>query len=310
MLKEKFNYKKQIRVCFEKYKIAIIIAVDIESVYMSRIFSSNLLSLFLGVLTTLTFNLYFSQGNESSIVIEGHYQGKNLYVQNPFSGSGVGFCVIAVYINDDVTTDQVNSSAFEIDFSNASIKQGDPVTVNIQHKLDCLPKVLNPEVLRPKSTFENSEIFVNDNKVLKWKTTNEQGKLTYIVEQYRWSKWVKIGEVDCYGKIEENNYKFSVASHIHSGTNKFRAKQIDYTGRPKPTKSASFEDKTQPLITLINPKVKKTLDFSDNTLYEIFDTFGNLVKKGYGHIINIENLDKGLYYVNFDNTTGEVVSKK
>ncbi len=31
LLKEIFNYKKQIKVCFEKYKIAIIIAVGIES---------------------------------------------------------------------------------------------------------------------------------------------------------------------------------------------------------------------------------------------------------------------------------------
>ena len=28
--------------------------------------------------------------NETSIIHEGHYQGKNLYVQNPFAGSGVG----------------------------------------------------------------------------------------------------------------------------------------------------------------------------------------------------------------------------
>ena len=26
------------------------------------------------------------------IVIEGNYQGKNLYIQNPYAGSNVGFC--------------------------------------------------------------------------------------------------------------------------------------------------------------------------------------------------------------------------
>ena len=151
------------------------------------------------ILTTLFLCLTavsFSQGNETNIVLDGHYQGKNLYVQNPFSGSGVGFCVIAVYVNEDVTTDQVNSSAFEIDFSNTDLKTGDPVSVKILHKLDCNPKVLNPEVLRPKSTFENESITIENNQVLKWNTTNEQGELTYIVEQYRWNKWVKVGEVD------------------------------------------------------------------------------------------------------------------
>ena len=112
----------------------------------------------------------FSQGNETNIVLEGHYQGKNLYVQNPFSGSGVGFCVIAVYVNGDVTTDQVNSSAFEIDFSNTSLKTGAPVTVKIQHKMDCNPKVLNPEVLRPKSTFDNKTIVIDEKKILNWNT--------------------------------------------------------------------------------------------------------------------------------------------
>ncbi len=251
-----------------------------------------------------------AQSNESSVVLEGHYQGKNLYVQNPFAGSGVGFCVIAVYINDDVTTDQVNSSAFEIDFSNTSVQSGDPVNVRIQHKNDCLPKVLNPEVLRPKSTFENTSINVDTEQVLNWKTKKEQGKLTYIVEQYRWNKWVKIGEVDGTGLEGENSYKFNVSSHLHSGQNKFRAKQVDYTGRPRPTKSTMYQDDSRSPVSLINPKIKKSLDFSENTLYEIFDTYGNLVKKGYGQSISVENLDKGLYYVNYDSKTGEVVSKK
>ena len=258
-----------------------------------------------------TFSLTINaQSNESSVVLEGHYQGKNLYVQNPFAGSGVGFCVIAVYINDDVTTDQVNSSAFEIDFSNTPIEKGDAVNVRIQHKSDCLPKVLNPEVLRPKSTFENLSITVDKDQILHWKTKKEQGKLTYIVEQYRWNKWVKIGEVDGTGLEEENDYKFSVSSHLHSGQNKFRAKQVDYTGRPRPTKSTMFQDDSRSPVSLINPKIKKSLDFSENTLYEIFDTYGHLVKKGYGQSISVENLEKGLYYVNYDSKTGEVVSKK
>ena len=40
--------------------------------------------LFLGIFILFfgSTNIGYSQGNESSIVIEGHYQGKNLYVQN------------------------------------------------------------------------------------------------------------------------------------------------------------------------------------------------------------------------------------
>ena len=276
---------------------------NVIMVFMKRTF---LLSVFLFSITMFS----FSQGNETNIVLDGHYQGKNLYIQNPFSGSGVGFCVIAVYVNNDVTTDQVNSSAFEIDFSNTDLKPGDPVSVKILHKLDCLPKVLNPEVLRPKSTFEEISIAIEDNQVFKWSTAKEQGELTYIIEQYRWNKWVKVGEVDGKGKIDANSYKFNVGSHIHSGENKFRAKQVDYTGRPRFTKSVTCINSDQMAVSIPNPKMKNTLDFSSETLYEIYDTYGNLVKKGFGQSISVENLNKGLFYVNYDSKTGEVVNKK
>ena len=236
---------------------------NVIMVFMKRTF---LLSVFLFSITMFS----FSQGNETNIVLDGHYQGKNLYIQNPFSGSGVGFCVIAVYVNNDVTTDQVNSSAFEIDFSNTDLKPGDPVSVKILHKLDCLPKVLNPEVLRPKSTFEEISIAIEDNQVFKWSTAKEQGELTYIIEQYRWNKWVKVGEVDGKGKIDANSYKFNVGSHIHSGENKFRAKQVDYTGRPRFTKSVTCINSDQMAVSIPNPKMKNTLDFSSETLYEIY----------------------------------------
>ena len=55
----------------------------------------------------------FSQGGV--IILEGNYQGKNLYIQNPFGSGGVGFCVTEVLVNGNITTDEINSSAFEID---------------------------------------------------------------------------------------------------------------------------------------------------------------------------------------------------
>lgn len=263
---------------------------------------SKLLILLLSIST-----LVIAQNNETSIIHEGHYQGKNLYVQNPFSGSGVGFCVIAVYVNGDVTTDQVNSSAFEIDFSNLTLKVGSPVTVKIQHKLDCLPKVLNPEVLRPRSTFETISINISEDEVLQWKTSGEQGKLTYIIEQYRWSKWVKAGEVDGDGVPGTHSYDFKISPH--SGDNKYRVKQIDYTGKPRISPSTDFNSELA-AISIPNPRVKDKLEFTGETLYEIYDTYGNLVKKGFGKNIGVTNLKKGLYYINYDSKTGEVVNKK
>ena len=79
-------------------------------------------------------SVIWTQLQAGTIVLEGHYQGKNLYVQNPFAGSGVGFCTFEVTVNGNVTTDEWNSSAFEIDFTVQQLKIGDPVIVKIKHK--------------------------------------------------------------------------------------------------------------------------------------------------------------------------------
>jgi hypothetical protein len=87
------------------------------------------------------------------IELNGIYHGKNLYVQNQFSATGVVFCVIEVKVNGNITTDETQSSAFEIDLSRHDLRLGDAVNVKIYHRDNCKPKVLNPEVLKAKSTL-------------------------------------------------------------------------------------------------------------------------------------------------------------
>lgn len=246
--------------------------------------------------------------NAKNLVFEGNYQGKNVYVQNPFRGSsGVGFCVIEVMVNGKVTTDETNSSAFEIDFKAQQLKLGDKVEVTIRHNDDCAPKVLNPEVLLPKSTFDLVSITIDKvTNVLNWSTKSETGKLPYIVEQYRWNKWVKIGEVDGVGTPVQNSYSYKIAPH--SGKNQFRIKQVDYTGQPKISKPTDFTSPV-PDVTFTPAKVSKEIIFSSETMFEIYDQYGNIVKKGFTKQVDASNLAKGVYYLNYDNKMAEFIKK-
>ena len=72
-------------------------------------------------------------GFAEDIVLKGIYQGKNLYVMNPFAADGNGFCITGVTVNGIATSDNVNSSAFEIDLSVHNLKKGDDVNVVISH---------------------------------------------------------------------------------------------------------------------------------------------------------------------------------
>lgn len=99
-------------------------------------------------------NCHIRQETESiiyekeKIILTGFYNGKNVYVQNPIGPKGVGFCVRKYpSVNGHLTTDIVESSAFEIDLKKCFLKIGEPVKIIVEHNKKCKPKILNPEVL-------------------------------------------------------------------------------------------------------------------------------------------------------------------
>lgn len=241
-----------------------------------------------------------------TLVIEGKYQNKNLYVQNYFGGSGVGFCAKEVKVNGRITTDEVNSSAFEIDLAALRLKYGENVTIEIVHKDGCIPKILNMEDLKPKPTFEVLTMNITSSGVLKWTSKNENGALPYVIEQFKWNKWVPIGEVSGYGTAEPHDYSFQVVTH--SGENKYRVKQTGLGSEPRYSNSVtlnSMGEKPRYEISKENDMIKFTID----SAFEMYDSYGFVVKKGYGKEIIISNLDPGKYYLCYDNSIVEVKKK-
>lgn len=260
------------------------------------------------IFALFTFFIALVQGiNAQVIVIEGHYQGRDIYVQNPFSASGVGFCVYEVRVNGLATTDEINSSAFAVDLALQNLNIGDEINIEIAHKDGCDPIIINPEVLKPLSTFEIVNINVSDKGLLKWTTKDESGKLPFIIEQFRWNKWVKVGEVEGKGNAGENQYEFKVIPN--SGINKVRVKQVDSTAKPRYSSTFSFSSKI-PKVTFSPVKVKKEISFSRETLYEIYNMYGNMVARGYANKIDVSNLEKGKFYLNYDSSFGESFEKK
>lgn len=240
----------------------------------------------------------------ANLSIEGSYQGKNLYVQNPEDEDGFGFCATKVTVNGDVMPGGVNQSAFEINFAVFGLKIGDPVFIVIESNPGCKPKILNPEVLLPRSTYEVLNISCTPTGTLSWTTKSEQGKLPYVVEQYRWNKWVNAGEVDGVGTPQENKYEFQITPH--SGENKVRVVQIDHSGKKKASPEVTFTNPAIGVVDFAPKKVRTTISFTSagkpvETKYEIYDAYGNIVKKGVGSVVDCTNLKKGAYYINYDN---------
>lgn len=246
-----------------------------------------------------------------TLILEGNYQGKNVYVQNPNASNGVGFCVTEVFVNGNITTDELNQNAFEIDLKAQKLTIGQKLEIKIKYKEDCKPKVLNPEVLKPKSTFEIVTIKIEKDGLLRWSSKLESGKLSFAVEQFRWNKWVKVGEVEGNGTPSINNYSFKVTPH--SGKNQIRVRQTDYTGQPRLSKPVDFiSDAANVVFSPI--KASKTINFTFldkpvETMYEIYDQYGNIVKRGFGSTVDVSSLLKGGYFLNYDNKMGEFIKK-
>lgn len=246
------------------------------------------------------------QAFAGSIVLEGRYQQRNIYIVNPTAAAGVGFCVYEVTVNGEITSDEINSQAFEVDLSIYGLKLGDPVTVVLKYKDGCEPKVLNPGALEPQPTFECTSINLSASGLLTWETTGEVGKLPYLVQQFKWNKWVNIGEVPGNGTSVKNSYQFQV--NLTSGLNKCRVVQKSYEGNLRKSPTAEVSS-TIPSVTFVLNKKTKALEFSSETNYELYNIYGQIIKRGFGKSADVTALGKGEYYLSYDNKVEKFIKK-
>ncbi|MFN8775333.1 MAG: hypothetical protein ACK5XV_01080 [Flavobacteriales bacterium] len=241
-----------------------------------------------------------------NIVLEGRYQQRNIFVVNPVSDDGVGYCIYEVNVNGQVASDEINAQAFEIDLTGYNLKEGDPVVIVLKHKDGCTPRILNPGALEPGPSFECDKIECTAQGLLTWETTGEKGKLSFMVQQFKWNKWVQVGEVMGTGTPGRNSYKFQAS--LTSGLNRFRVVQKGYEGDIRKSPTAEVTS-TAPPVTFRFDKKLKVIQFSAENAFELFNSFGQVVKRGTGTSIEVASLPKGEYFLSYDNKTEKFISK-
>jgi hypothetical protein len=239
------------------------------------------------------------------VIVNGIYQGKDLYIKNPVTSSGIGFCIFEVVVNGNISSDEVNSPAFAIDLAVWKFKQGDPIEIVLRCKESCDVKIINPEAVYPTSTYEITDIKVEPNGLLTWETKNETAVLPYVIEQFKWNRWMKVGETNGTGNKADNHYAFQ--TNLTSGTNTFRIYQLDHKGQRLSTE-ITVESAT-PQVSLKGNKISEVLEFSAETDYEVYSEYGTLIKAGRGQKVDTSKFYKGKYYVSYDNKGGVVVEK-
>ncbi|MCU0431766.1 MAG: hypothetical protein MUF42_17540 [Cytophagaceae bacterium] len=242
--------------------------------------------------------------------ISGVYQGKNLYVQNPFAGNQKDFCANEVYVNDVKVMSNIQSSAFEIDLSH--LKMQEPVTIKITHKDDCKPKILNPQVIKQNSSFQFTS-FIVDADHMTFTSKGEKPGSKMVVEHFLYNSWVALKEMNGKGSPLLNNYDakqlgLDVKQKHHSGLNKYRIKYVDSDGQMIYSQIVEFKSDLAPL-TAYPARVTDKLTLSRETDYEILDAVGTAVLKGRGKEVDMSKQTTGVYYLNADNQTIKLYKK-
>ncbi len=247
-----------------------------------------------------------AQSNQlASFTVEGTYQGKPLYIQNPFNPATNSYCVQKVLVNGKEYQGNIKSSAFAVDLSQFGLKKGQYVEIKIVHQKGCFPRVLNPTALIGKSTFELVSFKADENSV-RWTTRNETTEEPFYLEREEYGQWRVVAKVKGKGPGGYNNYVVQVR-HF-SGTNKYRLKQRDVGGYWRYSKVLVYKSKKKP-VTFYPKRVTDKIHFSEEVEYEIYDEYGNLVKKGKGKEADVADLSPGVYYLFFDNRKEKFLKK-
>lgn len=245
----------------------------------------------------LAFTFATSLVSAGVLTLQGVYQGKNLYVQNPFTGNMKDFCTNEVFVNDKLVLNSVQSSAFEIDLSFLSMN--DPVTIKIAHKDDCKPKILNPQVIKATSSFTFQALNI-DSELVSWVTKGEKPKGRFFLEQFKNNAWTTVREMSGKENPIINNYA-EKGSH-HSGLNKYRIKYLQNDGQVFYSQVAEFMSDLKP-IEMYPKRVTDKIYLSREADYEILDQYGNVISKGTKKEIDLLKASTGVYYLNVDNQT-------
>ena len=84
-----------------------------------------------------------------TLVLNGKYDGTNLFFQNSLMGKSKGFSAVKVLLNGKEMTDEINSNAFEVDLGKGNMKNGDTYEVKIVYRTPgVVRQIANPQNIK------------------------------------------------------------------------------------------------------------------------------------------------------------------
>jgi len=248
----------------------------------------------------------FAQGEDSiyyvDLKITGVFQGKSLYVQNPYYSNLGEFCIREVTVNKKKVDLNYQLSALKIDFKGVSMNS--PVYIDVNHIAYCKPKIVNPLAINYHSNFKFTDLLLNDT-TLYWEAKGDRPEGVYIIEQLNGDYWLELESVQSKGVFEGVSYEY--VPHLLAGSNKFRIKYSLPSGRYLYSDEMEYVYYKEPITFNI---ASNRMIFSAITEYEVANDKGKVILRGEGKEIPLRSLRPGQYIIYFDGGRSEGFIKK
>lgn len=240
-------------------------------------------------------------GDQEELVVDGKYTGGNLYVLNPSAGDG--FSVQRVMLNGKEYPFTQNSNAFEISLADHDVN--DYVIVQISYLKGTEPRVVNAESLVKESEFSLSSFIYNKKtKLIAWNHEEMDKTCSYRLEQFLYGKWVVVKDLGKPDEMISDTY----LPVLLTGMNLFRIRQTDPTNKELSSPVVKLKSPNRKVL-LMADKVKDFIEFTAVTHYELYDANGFFIKRGTAQKVNVSELKKGNYWINFDGKEAFITKK-
>ena len=240
--------------------------------------------------------LVFAQTD--TLTLEGKYFNANIYVYNPDVGDG--YSIQKIIVNDDTLTEDLATNGIEVDFSTFNLKEEDPIRIQILFDNGFEPTIVNPEALKGQQRFRFSRPKFRKGD-LQWRVSGDPSDFPIVIEHYKWGEWRVVGEVDPLDTVKNNLYQYDL--QLHSGVNRIRLTTTNIQGVKVVSKETRYTPARVSPVTLESVKVRDEIVFSRETEYELYNSAGDLIKKGIERYVDVKEYPKGEYWLNYDNST-------
>jgi hypothetical protein len=255
--------------------------------------------------TVLIVVLFFLANTVSSqtksYTFEGFFQGENMSVQcresviTPFAFCE---CFDSIAVNG-VVIDDLLYEGYQLDIANkVDLKIYEKFAVTFYYE-ECDFRIPNVHSFLPKEILP-VEDFKHEKGILSWTTPQvyPQLKMWVQIEQYKWGRWVKIG--DNQNIVDERNYSMDINDYLFNGENKFRAVVATINRIRIYSDEIVVSHKGKKVKCKVDQK-KEQITFSKATHYELYNSTWMIAKRGFGKSIDIKGLKADDYTIKFAN---------